>query len=299
MQRSAEHEGEVIEVVEESSIVDCTQCGFIHVQPLPDSDELKKFYEKEFYDKEKPDYLKYAEEDLEWWMATYNHYYDLFEKHTEGRRLLDIGSGPGYFLDAGVHRGWDVLGFEPSASAAAYAAKRGRNVVNDTFSREKAAPHGLFDVVMLSLVLEHVPDPARVLAEAKQILKPNGLLCVIVPNDYNPLQKLLVAEHGFSPWWVVPTHHLNYFTIESLTQLTRAKGLTPLHIETSYPMEFFLLAGRNYIGHPEVGRACHQERKALELALFAGNRDILENLYTEWAEQGIGREVVMIAQNKN
>ena len=294
-----QHQGETVGEVGDSTVLDCKKCGFTHVVPLPSDGELEKFYEKDFYDTEKPDYFKFVEEDIAWWMATYDHYYDLLEKHTAGRRILDIGSGPGYFLDAGVTRGWDVLGFEPSTAAAQYSARRGIAVVNDVFSLEKAASFGLFDVVMMNLVLEHVPNPTRFIEEAKQMLTPGGLLCVIVPNDYNPLQKLLVERHGFNPWWVVPKHHLNYFTIESLKRLLKHHSLAPVETETSYPMEFFLLSGRNYVGDPEVGRACHKERKAFETALFAGNKALLQNLYHSWAKEGIGREVVLIARKED
>ena len=148
-------------------------------------------------------------------------------------------------------------------------------------------------------MLEHVPDPVRLIEEAKQVLTRGGLLCVIVPNDYNPLQKLLVEHRGFKPWWVVPKHHLNYFTIKSLTALLRSRGFTTEEVETSYPMELFLLSGRNYVKDPKVGRACHKEREALEVALFAGNKALLQSMYTGWAKEGIGREIVLVTRKRD
>lgn len=295
----SKHNGAVLDTVDKSTVIDCVNCGFAHVMPLPDTEASKKFYDKEFYDTEKPDYFKYAEEDMEWWMATYNHYYDLLEAHTKGRRLLDIGSGPGYFLDAGRERGWDVVGFEPSVAAVEYSTKRGLSVVHDVFTIESAVSYGLFDAVVLSMVLEHVPDPIRLLEDAKASLAPGGLILIIVPNDYNPLQKLLRTHLGFKPWWVVPTHHLNYFTVQSLAALLETQGFSPLETETSYPMELFLLSGRNYVGNPDVGRACHKERKTFEMALFSGDKVLLQKMYSGWAKEGIGREVVLVARRKD
>ncbi len=293
------HPGTTLDEKEGMRVIDCSACGFAHVMPLPIAEDIQRFYEKDFYDTEMPDYFKYAEEDMAWWMATYDHYYDLLEAHTKGRHLLDIGSGPGYFLDAGKKRGWKVLGFEPSSSAARYSAKRGLTIINDMFSLEKAAAYGPFDAVMISLVFEHVPDPIRLIEEVKRVLAPDGLLCIIAPNDYNPLQKLLVEKHGFKPWWLALKHHLNYFTVESLTELLRTHGFVPVEVETSYPMEFFLLSGRNYVANPEVGRACHKERMALEMALFAGNKALLCDMYRSWAKEGIGREAVLIVRKKD
>src|SRR3989344_8675477 len=111
------HKGKVLDKKEGFSIIECTPCGFKHIDPLLSEEELTKFYEKDFYSKEKPDYFKDTQEDLAWWMATYNNYYSLLEKHTKGRKILDVGSGPGHFLLCGKKRGWDVIGFEPSVEA--------------------------------------------------------------------------------------------------------------------------------------------------------------------------------------
>ena len=292
------HSGITLDKKDGVEVIDCRTCGFAHVMPLPGNEELQRFYEKDFYDTEMPEYFNHAEEDRKWWRATYDHYYDLLEAHTKGRRLLDIGSGPGYFLDAGVKRGWEVLGFEPSAAAARYSAERGLTIVNEMFSADKAASHGLFDAAMISLVFEHVPDPAHIIEDIKHVLVKGGLLCIITPNDYNPLQKLLVEQHGFKPWWVAPKHHLNYFTVDSLTRLLESHGLVPVEAETSYPMEFFLLSGCNYVADPKVGRACHKERMALEMALFAGNKALLCDMYHAWAKEGIGREAVVITRKE-
>src|SRR3989344_5476053 len=116
----AQHSGVTLDTEDGVDVLDCRECGFTHVMPLPSAEEMKKFYEKEFYDIQEPGYFDYfdrAESDMEWWMATYNHYYELLEARTAGRRLLDLGSGPGYFLDAGKQRGWDVVGFETFFSA--------------------------------------------------------------------------------------------------------------------------------------------------------------------------------------
>ena len=161
-QRLAEtptHHGPVIVAVDGYDVIDCQTCGFRHIDPLFTDEELKKFYDGEFYEKERPDYFDRMEADKEWWMLRYHYYFEMLEAHAPGRRILDIGSGPGYFLEAGRERGWQVLGFEPSRIAADYTRARGLAVVNDFFSAAKAKEHGSFDVISLSMVLEHVRDP--------------------------------------------------------------------------------------------------------------------------------------------
>src|SRR3989338_6123101 len=130
------HSGKVLDKKDGFSVIDCVTCGFKHIAPLISDDELRKFYEKEFYQKEKQNYFKETKEDLPWWIATYNNYYAILEKLTKGRKILDVGSGPGDFLFVGKNRGWDVLGIEPSPTAFIYARKRGLRVINDFFSFE-------------------------------------------------------------------------------------------------------------------------------------------------------------------
>jgi SAM-dependent methyltransferase len=292
------HGGPVIVSVDGYSVIDCQVCGFRHIDPLFTDEDLRKFYDGEFYEKERSDYFSHAEEDKEWWILRYHHYYETLETHAPGKRLLDIGSGPGYFLEAGRDRGWQVLGFEPSRVAADYTRARGIAVVNDYFSAGKARDHGTFDVISLNLVLEHLRDPIGLIEEAKRMLVPGGLLFVISPNDFNPLQMLLWKNLGFKPWWVVPRHHLNYFDPLSARKFFAARGLETLHQETSYPLEWFLLGGRNYIGNASLGRECHNERKAFETALFRHDRPLMRSLAKSWNAQGIGREFVILGRKQ-
>lgn len=290
------HHGPILATVDGYDVIDCQACGFRHIDPLFSEDELKKFYDAEFYQKERPNYFRHAEEDKEWWMLRYHYYYETLEAHAPGRRLLDIGSGPGYFLEAGRERGWDVLGFEASPIAADYTKARGIPVVNDFFSAGKVKDLGRFDAVSLALVLEHLRDPVALIREAISVLNPGGLLLVISPNDFNPLQMVLWKQMGFKPWWVAPQHHLNYFDGKSARRLFAAHGLDVLHQETSYPLETFLLAGRDYVGNPALGRECHKERKAFETALFRHDKALMRSLALAWSEQGIGREFVILGK---
>jgi len=290
------HVGPVIVSVDGRDVIDCQACGFRHIDPLFTDEELKAFYDAEFYQKERPGYFRHAEEDKEWWMLRYHHYFETLEAHAPGRRLLDIGSGPGYFLEAGLERGWDVLGFEASPLAADYTARRNIPVINDFFSAGKTKDLGRFDVVSLALVLEHLRDPIGLIEEVVSVLAPGGLLLLISPNDFNPLQMVLWKHMGFRPWWVAPQHHLNYFNVSSARDFIVARGLEVLHQETSYPMEQFLLAGRNYVGDGALGRECHKERKAFETALFRHDKAAMRALAQCWSQQGIGREFVIVGR---
>ena len=293
------HHGPVIASVDGYDVIDCEACGFKHIDPLFTDEQLKKFYEAEFYQSEKPEYFERMEADKEWWMLRYHHYYQLIEAHVPAktaRRILDIGSGPGFFLEAGRERGWQTLGFEPSPVAADYTRGRGLEVINGFFSAAAAKGCGPFDAISLSTVLEHVRDPIQLIEDARSLLMPSGVLLLILPNDFNPLQMTLWKKLGFAPWWVNPKHHLNYFDTASARTFLKARRFDVVHQENSFPIENFLLAGRNYVGNPALGRECHNERKAFETALLRHDRARFCALTASWAALGIGRESIILGK---
>jgi len=292
------HEGLRISQVAGLDVIDCAMCGFRHVVPLPDSRALEAVYRENYYRDEKPTFLAHAGEDQDWAELAQNDRLDAFERLVPGprRRLLDIGSGPGFFLKTAKARGWQALGIEPSQQAARHARSLGLEVAEGFFNAETAPGLGRFDAIQLNNVLEHVPDPAALLIEARELLEPNGVLCINVPNDYSPFQIAARASTTRTEWWVSPKHHLNYFDFDSLSCLLERLGFDIAERMTSFPMELFLLMGEDYTSDPALGRACHAKRKRFDQALeAAGFGQTRRAFYRALAGAGIGREAAVLA----
>jgi SAM-dependent methyltransferase len=292
------HEGLRISQAAGLDVIDCTMCGFRHVVPLPDSRALEAVYRENYYRDEKPTFLAHAGEDQDWAELAQNDRLDAFERlvPAQRRRLLDIGSGPGFFLKTAKVRGWQALGIEPSRQAARHARSLGLEVAEGFFNAETAPGLGRFDAIQLNNVLEHVPDPAALLIEARELLEPNGVLCVNVPNDYSPFQIAARAATTRSEWWVSPKHHLNYFDFDSLSGLLERLGFRIAERMTSFPMELFLLMGDDYTTDPALGRASHAKRKRFDQALeAAGFGQTRRAFYRALASAGIGREAAVLA----
>jgi len=297
------HLGEVLVDGEEFRVVACEACGFRHVLPLPSEEELVAVYRHEYYATEKPLYLERAAEDAAWWERLHAGRLARAEAllRSDGRRRLDVGSGPGQLLTAARDRGWEVLGIEPSRQAAAHARGLGVDVheafLDDALAEElRGGADGAFDCVHAAEVLEHLPDPAGMVRRMRRLLRPGGVLVLSVPNDFNPFQAALVEARGFRPWWVAPPHHLNYFDFDSLERLVAREGLEPARRETTFPIDLFLLMGDDYTGDDALGRACHRRRMAFEAALSdAGRDDLCDALYDALADLGLGRHAVVYA----
>ena len=293
------HEGPVVASDNGFDVINCQLCGFKHIVPVPTLEELVHVYQHDYYKQEKPLYLEHNREDLDWWNMVYSQRYEILEEHLPGkqRRLLDIGSGPGFFLLNGQMRGWQVKGIEPSVQAAEHSRGLQLDVVHGFYSEQTAPGLGTFDAINMGLVLEHIPAPAALLKLIHHQLNDNGMVCIIVPNDFNPFQLVLRDHLGFKPWWVTPPHHINYFDFDSLSNLVESCGFEVVHKESTFPIDIFLLMGDIYIGSDEVGRACHTKRMNFEKAMtLSGVGNVLGELYSKFASQGIGREVVMFAR---
>src|SRR5262245_46255181 len=179
----SDHDGPLITRVQGYDVIGCEVCGFRHVIPLPDPASLESAYREAYYSEEKPTFLAHAGEDQEWAELTQRDRLESFEAllPQERRRLLDIGSGPGFFLKTAASRGWRVVGVEPSRQAAAHARTLGVEVVEGFFNIDTAEVLGRFDVVHLNNVLEHVPNPIGIVTLARGLLTQGGIICLNVP----------------------------------------------------------------------------------------------------------------------
>ena len=132
-------------------------------------------------------------------------------------RLLDVGCAAGFFLaEARAH--YEVQGVELSEWSSAYARERLQLPVFTGTLQQAALPAGHFDVVTLWDVIEHVPDPVPLLAEAARVLAPGGRL-VLSTGDWGSAYARARGAH-----W-----HLSFFTRASLTRAAERAGLRLLH----------------------------------------------------------------------
>lgn len=96
----------------------------------------------------------------------------------EAADVLDVGCGAGFISNKLAEEGYRLTGIDQSASslrvAERHASKEVRYVQADAMALP--FPAASFDVVLLLDVLEHVEDPAAVIAEAVRVLKDGGLL---------------------------------------------------------------------------------------------------------------------------
>ena len=74
------HIGKIQDTVNGVDIIECDQCQFKHITPLPTEKELLKFYSEDYFQKDKSSYFDEFQEDIEWWRLVFSDKYDSFEE---------------------------------------------------------------------------------------------------------------------------------------------------------------------------------------------------------------------------
>ena len=158
---------------------------------------------------------------------TYGRYLRRLRRHgAPGDRLLEIGSGTGFFLQQARVEGYAaVTGIEPSRAAAALAEPSiAKHIVRSAmkpglFERES------FDVVCLFQVFDHIPDPNLVLRECRTVLRPGGLVLALNHNVDALPNRMMGAR---SP--IIDVEHTYLFNPATMNAIFRSNGFDVLEI---------------------------------------------------------------------
>jgi len=171
----------------------------------------------------------------------------------EGKKLLDIGTGPGYLLECAKKVGFEVWGTEISRESGGAAEKKFPGKIY--FGKLSGAkyPKNHFDVVAMTDVLEHLCDPHETVAEVERILKPGGHLLIISPNSQSLTRKILGRN-----WFQYKYEHVLYFNKKSLEYLLERHNFSVVFFKNNVK-DFFVSYYEYYFEKytiPVVGSFC-------------------------------------------
>lgn len=247
----------------------CAHCGFVWLSPRPGREELPAFYPKDYYAYQVPETVpgnagmgRGVRDTIRRLILSetfgYAHlgprtrwaslvgrvlgaipplrqraafgWEDLFPCYVPNGRLLDVGCGAGTYLARMRELGWDVYGVDLSQDAARVAKERYGIPVEVGMLPEVRYSEGMFAVVTMNHVIEHVPDPLAYLAECWRILAPGGQLIIHTPNMVS------FASRLFGKNWKAldPPRHLVLFSPSTLRACVQRSGFCVVR-ERSYP----------------------------------------------------------------
>jgi SAM-dependent methyltransferase len=196
-------------------VVACARCGLVYADRIPSAEAFALYYA----DASKYEY-SHSGGEQHW--AERQRLARLAERIAAlapvSARLLDVGCSTGELLVALRAQGFSNLtGLDPSQVCVRYAQANGFQMIHQLLGA-RPAHIAQFEVIVLSAVLEHVPDLHGFLDFVEQWLTPDGFLVVEVPDAGN------FARAFNAPYQEFSVEHINFFSAPALDNLLGVHG---------------------------------------------------------------------------
>lgn len=137
--------------------------------------------------------------------------------------VLEIGCATGAYSIPFRELGVEYVGFEIEEEMARSAKIRtGQDIRAGNFM--DARLDGEFDVIFLSQVLEHVPNPLPFLQKCRELV-PNGLIHIDVPNHDSLTSIIRKISHPTDYGFIQPYYHLIAYTKDTFHFMADRVGL--------------------------------------------------------------------------
>ncbi|WP_128543027.1 class I SAM-dependent methyltransferase [Larkinella soli] len=174
----------------------------------------------------------------------------VFQALKKGDRVLEIGSGNGFFLKKLPEKGAVGLGLELNEDAIAYGKEIGVNLIGQDLGEHAEQFAGQYDLVCAFQVFEHVNDVGTFFRQAVQCVKPGGLMAIGVPNNASyyfredPYHTLNLPPHHTLLW--DPVSLRNAGTLIGLETVdVRVEPASATHRSVGYRLWLEKLLGTN------------------------------------------------------
>jgi len=211
------------------SLYKCHDCNFIFTQDHPGAAGISKYYQSE-------EYISHSNTNRGIINSLYHlarrimlaRKYKFVKRATglkKGGRILDIGSGTGYFPGYMKSKGWQATGIEIDDQTGRFA--------HDKFGIDIYKPDeldnfedGSFDSITLWHVLEHLDKPDQTVSSISRLLKNRGTCIIALPNNNSSDARFYKKQWAA---WDVP-RHLWHFNINSFKAFIKDKGFEIVRI---------------------------------------------------------------------
>ena len=208
----------------------CRQCDAIFICPLPATlDEVSNLYTDSYYtvSKKKTGTILISILETLYIRKELKRINDVCDN--DGK-ILDIGCGSGkYLLMLKKHcRHMELYGIDISIPEELKFNKDIKFLSSDLLTLD--FPDCSFDIIRMGNLIEHVTNPADVIAKAYDLLKPGGILIGETPNSSSLGHKVWKSLWG-------PIHaprHLVIFNKKNFTELLCNNGFEEINISPTF-----------------------------------------------------------------
>jgi SAM-dependent methyltransferase len=247
----------------------CKRCGLVYADPMPDQRTIRNWYDQGYFERGAAAHVVGAQKKQA--EHQFGELRELGSFSSQVRySVLDVGCGRGTFLQVALEGGWLAFGVEPSAVAAQYATSRLGVPIENCTLEDSSYSDETFDVIRLSHVLEHMPQPIATLGRVRRLLKSDGILLLEVPREGKAYEWLFQNAYRWllgipPPRPCFLPEHLYLFTIGTLRRLLELTGFSVVRIRAE---------GMQAVGRFSTSRTGPLVQ-AIGLAVRATNLDVV------------------------
>jgi len=194
----------------------CPACDLVYACESPDLSTVSSAYEAASFDSGIE--AAHAAEAYEATLAPF------LWSLPDQQGLLEIGTGTGIFLVRMGKRGFtELCGVEPSRAAVDAADSEIRPSIREGIFRAADWKRASFSLIACFMTLEHVSDPRALVEDCLGLLKPGGMVAVVV-HDRRAWNNRILGRR--SP--IVDIEHLQLFSRASAMKLFEKSGYTDI-----------------------------------------------------------------------
>jgi SAM-dependent methyltransferase len=197
---------------------------------------------------------------------------EFIRKLRSSGRLLEVGCAYGFLLEE-AKRAFDVTGIELAEEAADHCRRSGLHVLTGAVDDRLLEELGLFDVIVMLDVIEHLPSPRQTVALLAGHLRPGGII-VITTGDFGALSARLAGAR----WRLMtPPQHLWFFSQEGMRRMASSIGLKAEYVDHPWktvPLSLISFQLARMIGF-EPRRILPWDQLGIPLNLFDAMRVVL------------------------
>ena len=194
----------------------CPNCDVVYACESPKRSEISDAYHQAAYDSQEE--AMHAAEAYEQALLP------ALTLMTDRRGVLDIGTGTGVFLKRMRAHGFsEVMGVEPSRAAIDAADMDIKLSIREGMFSAADFKASSFSLISCFMTLEHVSDPEMLVCDCFRLLKPGGMMVVVV-HDWRAWNNRLLGRH--TP--IVDIEHFQLFSKKSITDLYRRSGFVDI-----------------------------------------------------------------------
>lgn len=213
--------------------VQCDICSHVYSHNPPTSSQLEEFYTNDadytsIYTDKKTLMQRIEEVSIPKAKYAIEMYKNIYGKIP--KRILDVGSGGGHFVQACKMLGITCEGIEVNKSAVDFCSKTfGFELRQSDFVKEQASNLNSPDLITFWGVIEHVYSPSAYLSKAQKVLSLNtgGLVMSSVPNWNSFSTAIQTAINPNIIRHMDPTIHVHMFTLNSVVTAYILNNIVP------------------------------------------------------------------------